>query len=671
MNVLAELRRRFSGPVASLVSDAKRVRELLEMIRPAQDAKFGDYQANFAMPLGKQLGKSPREVAAQVVAQVDLAEMIEPPEVAGPGFINLRVKDAWLATHLKSCLGDERLGVPLVESPRTYVIDYSSPNVAKAMHVGHIRSTVIGDALYRTLKFLGHRVISDNHLGDWGTQFGMIIYGYKHFVDGDAFAREPVKELGRLYKLVHSLVDYRENLAALPKKEAELAAMERELRDLSDATVCSDKNEEKKRKQAISRAEKRVRELREELEGKDRDDGGRDPGIRDKIRSVESSPQLSKLAQEHAQIDQAVLAETAKLHAGDPENRRLWETFLPDCRQEIQKLYQRLGVTFDHELGESFYHDMLAPVAEEFIQRGLARESDGALCAFLEGFAAPMIIRKRDGAFLYSTTDLATIRYRMNQFQPDAILYVVDHRQGDHFQMLFAAARLWGYRDVELQHISFGTILGQDGKPYKTRSGDTVGLMGLLDEAVARVAAVIAATKKEGESIIAAEDEQQVAETVGIAAIKYADLSQNRTSDYTFSYEKMIALDGNTATYIQFAYARVNGIFRKGNIAAEAVRSSPLPILLLEPAERALGIQLVRFSEALAEVTIDYRPNLLTAYLYDLARSFTGFFENCPIFKAPPPPAEVQMSRLMLCDLTARTIKQGLSLLGIQVAERM
>ena len=658
MNVQAELRRRFAGPLTSLVSDEAKRRELLEMIRPAQDAKFGDYQANFAMPLGKQLGRPPREVAAELIAQVDLADMFEPPEVAGPGFINLRVKNAWLAEHLKQALSDERLAVPLAERPRTYVIDYSSPNVAKPMHVGHIRSTVIGDALYRTLKFLGHRVISDNHLGDWGTQFGMIIYGYKHFVDRAAFAREPVKELGRLYKLVHSLVDYRENLVVLPKKEAELKQTQRELEELQNATISNDKNEEKKRKQGITRAEKRVRDLREDLDG-----------IRGKVQAIESSLTLSKLAREHATIDQAVLAETAGLHAGDTENRRLWEQFLPDCRQEIQRIYNRLGVTFDYELGESFYHDRLGEVVQDFIQRGLARESDGALCVFLDGFAAPMIIRKRDGAFLYSTTDLATIQYRMREFQPDAILYVVDHRQSDHFQMLFAAARLWGYKEIELQHVGFGTILGDDGKPYKTRSGDTVGLEGLLDEAVTRVAGVIVSTKKEGESILSENEEKQVAETVGIAAIKYADLSQNRTSDYTFSYDKMIALDGNTATYMQYAYARVNGIFRKGNITPEEVRSSPLPIQLAEPAERALGMQLVRFSEALSDVTVDYRPNLLTAYLYDLARAFTAFFENCPVLKAPTD--EARHSRLMLCDLTARTIKLGLNLLGISVAEKM
>ena len=655
MNVLAELRRRFDAPLATLVSDPAQRRELLEMIRPSQDAKFGDYQANFAMPLGKRLGLSPRDVATKMVGQVDLDDMFAPPEVAGPGFINLRLQDAWLAEHLKTCLTDDRLGVPLAEQPRTYVIDFSSPNVAKAMHVGHIRSTVIGDALCRTLKFLGHLVISDNHLGDWGTQFGMIIYGYKHFVAREAFAHEPVRELGRLYKLVHRLVDYRESIHALPREEAELVRLQQELAVHQASLKAGDKQADKK---AIRRLETKVVAVKEKI-----------LELRKKIEAVDLDPAFSELAGDHPSIDSAVREETARLHAGDSENRRLWEQFLPDCRQEIQKLYQRLNVTFDYELGESYYHDRLAAVADDLVQRGLARESEGALCVFLDGFEAPMIIRKQDGAFLYATTDLATIQYRMREFKPDAILYVVDHRQGDHFQMLFAAARLWGYRDIELQHVGFGTIMGSDGKPYKTRSGDTIGLEGLLDEAIARVRKIL--EERVDDSPLTPEERTAVAETVGIAAIKYADLSQNRTTDYEFSYDKMVALDGNTATYMQYAFARVNGIFRKGNIPAEDVRSSPLPIQLLEPAERALGMQLLRFSEALHDVTVDYRPSQLTAYLYDLARSFTTFFESCPIFKAPAPPREIQLSRLMLCDLTARTIKQGLALLGISVVEKM
>ncbi len=393
MTLLANLQARFRQALAALTD---RPEPWLEMIRRAQDARFGDYQANFAMGLGKQLHKKPRDLAAEVVARLDVADLCQPPEVAGPGFINLRLKDQWLVGQLTAAVHDPRLGVEPAAQPRTYVIDYSAPNVAKPMHVGHIRSTVIGDALCRTLRFLGHRVISDNHIGDWGTQFGMIIYGYKHFLDLDAYRQQPVQELARLYRLVRQLVE------------------------------------------------------------------------------------------EHPQIASATQAETAKLHAGDAENHRLWQEFMPYCLEDIQRIYRRLDVHFDHALGESYYHAMLPGVVEELRRRSIARESQGAVCVFLEGQAAPMIVQKQDGAYLYATTDLATIRYRMEQWRPDAILYVVDHRQGLHFQQLFATARLLGYDQVELEHVTFGTVLGKDGRPFKTRAGDTVGLEGLLDEAIER-----------------------------------------------------------------------------------------------------------------------------------------------------------------------------------------
>jgi arginyl-tRNA synthetase len=657
MNLLAELRRRFSQALSALVPEAAKVAEFSEMIRATQDAKFGDYQANFAMPLGKILGQNPRDVAAQIVAQVDVSDWFHPPEVAGPGFINLKLRDDKLAEQLQRNLADERLGVTSVEQPKTFVIDFSSPNVAKAMHVGHIRSTVIGDALCRTLRFLGHKVISDNHLGDWGTQFGMIIYGYKHFVDAAAFAEQPVKELGRLYKLVQQLVGYRENLAALPKLAHDLREKETLLNN-SPAAPVGDKNAEKKAAQAKRKLESQIAEIKEQA-----------AETQAKISAIDSSSTLAKLAAEHAEIDAAVLAETAKLHAGDAENLRLWKQFLPDCRLDIQRLYQRLHVTFDYELGESFYHDRLASVVEDFQQRGLARTSEGALCVFLDGFEAPMIIRKKDGAFLYATTDLATIAYRMSEWQPDAILYVVDHRQGEHFDKLFAAAKLWGYGKVEFKHVSFGTVLGDDGKPYKTRSGDTVGLEGLLNEAAERVRQVIASNRKEGDAALTPVEEEEVAETVGIAAIKYADLSQNRTSDYKFSYDKMVALEGNTATYMQYCYARRNGIYRRGNITSAEVRAAQTPIQVADPAERTLGAILLRFPEALHDVTLDYRPNMLAEYLYEVGKAFASFFDKCKVLKAETP--ELKMSRLKLCELSALTIQRGLELLGIQTTEKM
>jgi arginyl-tRNA synthetase len=389
------------------------------------------------------------------------------------------------------------------------------------------------------------------------------------------------------------------------------------------------------------------------------------------LQAVDNDPLLSRLAAEHGRIGSAVLAETAKLHAGDEENVRLWQEFLPACRQEIERVYQRLNVKFDHTLGESYYNDRLGAIVDELLDRGIARESNGAICVFTEGHEVPMIVRKQDGAFLYATTDLATIRYRMENWHPDAILYVVDHRQGLHFEQLFAAARRMGYGEVELKHVSFGTVLGDDGRPFRTRAGDTVGLEGLLDEAVRRAGEIVATNddaKPDGPELSPAE-RARIAETVGIAALKYADLSQNRTSDYVFSYDKMLAMNGNTATYMQYAYARVRSIFRKGNVDVEKLRASGAPIVLDSPAERALGLEILRFAEALDLVVLDYRPSQLTGYLFELANRYSTFFEQCPVLKADTD--RLRQSRLLLCDLTARTIRKGLELLGIDVVEQM
>ncbi len=365
-----------------------------------------------------------------------------------------------------------------------------------------------------------------------------------------------------------------------------------------------------------------------------------------------------------------MLAETAKLHQGDPENLRLWREFLPPCLVDIDRIYRRLGVTFDHTLGESFYHDRLAGVVEDLARRGIARRSEGAVCVFVEGHEAPFIIQKQDGAYLYGTSDLATIQYRVQQWSPDAILYVVDHRQSLHFEQLFATARLWGYGDVELAHISFGTVLGEDGRPFKTRSGDTVGLGGLLDEAVRRAYAIVSeADAKPSGAEIAPDERRRIAEAVGVGALKYADLAVNRTSDYTFSYDRMLAMNGNTATYMQYAYARVLSIFARGEVDVRALRASGAAIELGHPAERALALAALQFSEALALAAAEYRPNFLTAYLFELANRYSTFFEECPVLKAPTP--AIRTSRLLLCDLTARTLRQGLELLGIEVPEKM
>jgi arginyl-tRNA synthetase len=594
MNILPALKSRFQKAIAGLLDDPVEIEKSLDLIRRSQDPKFGDYQANMAMPLGKKLGRPPREIAAEIIGRLDLADLCQTPDIAGPGFINLRVKDEWLVTRLTAAVNDDRLGVPPVEKPRTYVVDYSAPNVAKPMHVGHIRSTVIGDALCRTLKFLGHQAISDNHIGDWGTQFGMILYGYKNYLDKDAYQNSLVAELARLYKLVRKKID--------------------EDQEKADSA-------------------------RENIEAK-------------------------------------VLQETARLHAGDAENRRLWEEFLPACEEEISRVYGRLNVAFDHTLGESFYEDRLAAVVEELLQKGIARESEGAICVFCKDEKGkekkvPMIVRKQDGAFLYATTDLATIQYRMKTWSPDAILYVVDFRQKEHFHDLFFTARQWGYDRVALEHVSFGTVMGEDGKAFKTRSGDTVGLESLLDEAVRRAGEIVAANDdaKPGGPELSPGRRAEIAEIVGIGALKYADLSQNRTSDYVFSYDKMLAMNGNTATYMQYAYARVRSIFAKGNVDIDALRASGAKILLAQPAERALALEILRFSEALDLTVADYRPNQLTSYLFELANRYFTFYENCHVLNAEN--EELRQSRLLLCDLTARTIRKGLELLGIRVVEKM
>lgn len=657
MNILAELKSRFEPVLRNLVADPA---PSLDMIRVAQDPKFGDYQANFAMSLGKQLGKPPREIAQQIAAEVKLDDLCQPPEIAGPGFINLRLKDDWLARAVTAAAHDDRLGIPPVAEPKTIVVDYSSPNVAKPMHVGHIRSTVIGDALYKILQFLGHKTISDNHLGDWGTQFGMILYGYKHFLDQEAYKANPVAELGRLYKLVRQLADYRDALRTIPELESRVADRESELVTLKAQPKTGDKAADKKTNQAIAKLEAQIKEQREAIEK-----------LREKVAAVDNNPQLMTLAGNHPDIEQLVLAETAKLHAGDEENLRLWHEFLPNCRDEIQRVYARLNVRFDYEYGESFYHDRLAKVVELLEQKGLAQESQGATCVFLPGFETPMIVRKKDGAFLYATTDLATIQYRVETWNPDAILYVVDHRQSEHFDKLFAAARLMGYGNIELQHIKFGTVLGSDGKPYKTREGTAEGLESLLDEAVARALKIVSQNDDAKPSGRELSDEQrrQVAEVVGIGALKYADLAANRTSDYEFSYDKMLQMNGNTATYMQYSYARVRSIFRKAETTPEAVRNSSASIAFSHPAERQLAIQLLRFSEALDEAVAGYLPHQLTTYLFDLAKTYSAFFENCPVLRAET--EALRTSRLLLCDLTARTIATGLSLLGIQVVDQM
>lgn len=651
MNTLEEIKSRFAVALSELTEKPD---PLLAMIRPAQDSKFGDYQANCAMPLAKQLGKAPRDIATDLVASVSLDDLCVGVEVAGPGFINLTLSDDWLKRQLSAAFDDDRIGVELVTSPRTYVVDFSSPNVAKPMHVGHIRSTVIGDALSKILRFLGHRVITDNHLGDWGTQFGMIIYGYKNFVDEAAYKKDPVIELGRLYKYVRVLMDYHSAIAKLPEASDTLEKQQVALERVKTQEPGEDKAKAKQQRKDVARLNEKISAQNEQIHG-----------LNSTIEAILADASLSAAAAGHPQVGKSVLEETARLHAGDTENRRLWDEFLPFCLEDIQRIYRRLGISFDHILGESFYQDQLATVVDDFLQRKLARESDGAICVFLDGFAAPMIIRKQDGAFLYPTTDLATVQHRVNEWDADAMLYVVDHRQQDHFDKLFESARLWGYNDVEFAHVSFGTVLGDDGTPFKTRAGDTVGLEGLLDEAESRALAVA----REQNPGLQEDRQLEIGRVVGIGALKYADLSQNRSSDYKFSYDKMLALRGNTATYLQYANARVHGILRNLDVSAETLREAPHEFIFVEPAERQLAIQLLKFSEVLNDVLVEYKPNLLCNYLFDLAQLFARFFDQCPVRDAGSD--ELQRSRLQFCDMTARTISTGLGLMGIEALDRI
>lgn len=660
MNALHELKEKFRPILANYIDgdstkvDSAKVDSLLAMIRPAGDAKHGDFQANCAMPIGKMVGQPPRAVAEAIVARADLSGLCQNVEIAGPGFINLKLDDDWMKQQLKRALADPRLAVDPVSAPKNYIVDYSSPNVAKPMHVGHIRSTVIGDALTRILNFMGHVAKSDNHLGDWGTQFGMILYGYKHFRDAAAFESDTIGELSRLYRLVRQLIDYHGSKAKLPELKSALTELENQLAELKQQqSSTAEKSAVKKIKKEINQVSKRAADAKEKLEK-----------ATASVASIDQST-LADIASDHPEIGKSVLLETAKLHAGDAENRELWESFLPICKQDMQTIYDRLDVEFDMALGESFYNDMLGDIVDELEAKGFARESDGAMCVFLDDFDTPMIVRKKDGAFLYSTTDLATIKYRMDNFNADACLYVVDHRQHEHFEKLFAVARLWGYEEVELKHVSFGTVMGKDGKPFQTRSGDTVGLAGLLNEAEKR-AGEIAKELNEG---ISSDQLAQNARVVGIGSLKYADLSQNRASDYTFDYEKMLALKGNTAAYLQYGYARVQGILRKVEVDPEPLRMSPIEFEFETEIERSLAVQLLRFEEALCDVLVDYKPNLLCNYLFDLGQTFFKFYDQCSLKDTQS--QTLKSSRVQLCDLTARTIETGLSLLGIGVLEQM
>jgi arginyl-tRNA synthetase len=551
------------------------------LLSPAGNPKFGDYQANLAMKLGKQLGKPPREVAQAVADQIEIGSLIEKVEIAGPGFINLHLSSAALAAAAHAMLGDDRLGVAPLDKVQTVVVDYSSPNVAKEMHVGHLRSTVIGDAIARVLAFQGHDVIRQNHLGDWGTQFGMLI---EHLTETGQAEQESLGDLTKLYK-----------------------------------------------------------------ESKARFDAEPDFADRAKQRVV-------------------------KLQGGDRATLLVWKKLVEQSQDYFASVYDRMGVLLEPGdiRGESFYNDQLPGVIERLKSNNALETSQGAGVVFVEGFAdkdgnpLPMIVQKTDGGYLYATTDLAAAAYRADELHANRVVYVVGAPQRQHFDMLFATLRKLGWikDEVRLDFVPFGQVLGEDGKIFRTRSGETVRLVDLIDEAESRAVAVC----KEKNPELTDEQAEHVGRVVGLGALKYADLSSDRVKDYKFSWDRMLALEGNTAPYLINAYVRVHGIFRKGEIDFAGFTADHVQVQ--DPAEKALVLKLMQFGSTVDSVADSLEPHRMCNYLYELASGFHKFFESCPVLRTDVPD-DVRQGRLALCKLVALTLERGLGLLGISVVERM
>lgn len=554
------------------------------LLRPTADPKFGDFQSNVAMSLCKQLGRNPREVATAIIAAMVCDDLCEPPQIAGPGFINIRLLSDALAQQLLLLAADARLGIQTVKVADTVVVDYSGPNVAKEMHVGHLRSTIIGDALAHVLEFLGQRVIRQNHLGDWGTQFGMLIQ-YLIETQWSPHADTQLSDLNALYK-----------------------------------------------------------------ESKQRFD---------------SEPEFAERSR----------ARVVALQGGEPQSRQWWQDLVMQSRRYIATVYQRLDVSLTDAdtRGESAYNDALETTVMELESQGLTQLDEGALVIYLPEFIGrddkplPLIIRKSDGAYLYATTDLACLRYRTTELQAKRIIYVTDARQNQHFAMVFKVAEKAGWlrTGATTEHVPFGSVLGEDGKPFKTRSGDTIRLVELIEEAERRAGDIVRQKNPE----FTAERQADIANAVAIGAIKYADLCGDRVKDYVFSWSRMLAMEGNTAPYMQYVYTRVRSIFRKGLEQGDMDITQLKALTLESPAEKQLSLKLLQLEDVLHAVAQRLEPHRLCTYLFELATLFNGFYEHCPVLKAD---TEIQRhSRLLLCDLTARTLLLGLRLLGIRVVEQM
>ncbi|VVM06633.1 arginine--tRNA ligase [Methylacidimicrobium tartarophylax] len=543
------------------------------LLEPCADPRFGDLQSSAALVLGRRYSLDPRALAGEMAASVGETDWSLPPEVAGPGFLNFRLKSERCVGAFLSLAGDPRLGIERTKEPQTVVVDYSSPNIAKEMHVGHLRSTILGESLARVYRFFGHRVVTVNHLGDWGTQFGMVLLGFKRRREETRLEDRPLEYLEELYQRIQT------------------AAKE-------------------------------------------------DPGIRQEAK-----------------------AELWKLQNGDAENLALWHRFVEASKVELTRIYEELGVHFEFTLGESAYREELPSVVRDLRAAGIAQSSQGAVCVFFpedpELKDKPFLIQKSDGAYLYATTDLAALRFRVAKWKADRILYVTDGRQQLHFHQLAATAKRWGL-SVRIEHVWFGSILGEDKKPLKTREGRPIKLRELLSEAERRAYAIIAAKRPD----LPEERKIRIARAIGIGALKYADLSQNRNLDYVFRWEKLLSFEGNTAPYLLNAYVRIRAILRK----AEASGVSPAAGPLAAPAEVQLTKLLLDFSSILARVQSENRPHFLCTYLYEVARSFHRFYESCPVLTAPPP---MQAARILLCQGTAATLGTGLDLLGIERLEEM
>ena len=553
----------------------------LEPAVASGSARHGDYQSNHAFRLGKAARTKPRAVAEAIRAALPPHPAVAEVEVAGPGFLNFRLSDDWLVRQLAEQCADPRFGM----APRsgTVVIDYSSPNVAKRMHVGHMRSTVIGAALDALHRFAGYEVIADNHIGDWGTQFGKLIVAWDRWVDEAAFARDPIAELQRIYQRFHQ-------------------------------------------------------------------ESQRDPSLEDLAR-----------------------AETVKLQAGDPRSRALWRQFVDQSLVEFQAVYDRFGISFDETLGESAYHDMLAPLVEELLERGVAEVSDGAVIIPFEpgegrGLGKnPLLIRKGDGAFLYGTTDLATVRYRLDRWDPVTIIYVTDMRQQLHFRQLFAACKKLGWvREGQLEHVWFGMLTLPDGSAGGTRTGRVINLKDVLDRSVAHARERVEelAAQRPLDPPLSEEEKAHIAEEVGVAAVRYTDLSQNPQSNIAFEWDKMLSLQGNTAPFMMYAYARARSILRRGGPELPALGA----LRVAHPMERALVLALLRFPEAVEQALDAYKPNLICDYLYRLSRDYNRFYQECPVLGAE---GETRASRLALVEASTRVLRAGMQLVGLKPLERM